>query len=378
MLTPILNWSTTVRKNNAGVIIKYWGMLMFTAMIAVLSKVLTLRVLPFMTSGSASCILDPKINCTIDEIIEPNGTYKATPEYGSKRMSLQYSEKCNCNSNCGSIDLFVPFRKSTNMQAYLVRDHITKILRKEEAYWVYLINILCLLAIIGQGIFGLVVGRWHPAVVRNWIFRLLSGAQERPRRSTFLWKCRYYISKITAGIIYMGAIGVAIISPLIFISSVILNEFIVHRYPEGERYDAVGQWSTWVGAGAVVLAAVIRQYHSAWVHSAELGLSTIIRIVKWIFGKAELRAEPARAERNKNNSAIEDLKGFFKQCMRPLKHVWRSMCNACHRIVLEWRDFKAWHKDPFERLQQPPMHKDIQTDSGGDVEPEFQDKKNSA
>lgn len=135
------------------------------------------------------------------------------------------------------------------------------------------------------------------------------------------------------------------------------------------------QWSTWVGAGAVLLAAVIRQYPGAWVHCAELGLSTIIRIVKWIFGKAELRAEPTRAERNKNNSAIEDLKGFFKQCMRPLKHVWRSVCHACHRIVLEWRDFRAWHKDPIERLQQPPTHGDIRTGSGGDVEPESQDKK---
>lgn len=52
------------------------------------------------------------------------------------------------------------------------------------------------------------------------------------------------MSKISAGIIYMGAIGVAIISPLIFISSVILNEFIVHHYPEDERYDAVGQVCT--------------------------------------------------------------------------------------------------------------------------------------
>lgn len=125
----------------------------------------------------------------------------------------------------------------------------------------------------------------------------------------------------------------------------------------------------------MLLAAVIRQYHSAWIHSAKRRFSTTIPIVKRIFVKAGLRAESTRADPNKDNSAIEDLKDFFKQCMIPLKHVGRSMYHAGHRIVLEWRDFRAWHKDPIERSQQPPMHEHPQRHAGEDVEPESQDKK---
>lgn len=111
-----------------------------------------------------------------------------------------------------------------------------------------------------------------------------------------------------------------------------------------------------MGAGFVLLAAVIGQYHSSWVRSAKLGYSTTIRFVKWVFGKAELRAEPIREERNKDNSAIEDFKEFFKQCLRPFVHSWNSTHRAGHRIVLEWRDFKAWHKDPIQSSQQPPTY----------------------
>jgi hypothetical protein len=104
------------------------------------------------------------------------------------------------------------------------------------------------------------------------------------------------------------------------------------------------------------LAAAIGKYNSAWVRSAKLGYLTTIRLVKWIFGKSELRAEPTNQERNKNNSAIEDFKKFLKQCLRPFQHSWKSTCRAGRRIVLEWRDLRAWHKDPIQISQQPPTY----------------------
>jgi hypothetical protein len=92
------------------------------------------------------------------------------------------------------------------------------------------------------------------------------------------------------------------------------------------------------------------------VRSAKLGYLTAIRLVKWMFGKAEPRAEPTHEELNKDNSAIEDFKEFFKQCLRPFQHSWKSTCRAGRRIVLEWRDFRAWHKDPIYSSQQPPTY----------------------
>jgi hypothetical protein len=47
MLTPILNWSTTVRKHQAGAIIVYWGLLTFAALIATLTKLFTGGFEPF-------------------------------------------------------------------------------------------------------------------------------------------------------------------------------------------------------------------------------------------------------------------------------------------------------------------------------------------
>ena len=242
MLTPILNWSTTVRKNKAGAIIVYWGCLMFAALIATLSKLANGGVFPFAEyTQLATCHLDRATGCTYDAVVEPNGTYRTAPDGIAPAASFQYWQNCNCNDTCGAIGLDVPFRKGTNMQAWLVSDRTTKILDSKGITWVFIINILFLLFVIGQGILGLLESRWDQAVVRNWMFRYLSGARERPKKPNLLWKFRYYLSKVTVGTFYMGAIVAGVICPLIFISSVIINEFIVHGWPVNERNDAVGQ-----------------------------------------------------------------------------------------------------------------------------------------
>lgn len=222
-------------------LIKYWGILMYTAILVVLSKYLTGALMPFLSRGIAMCQLDPKRNCTFDEVIEPNGLYKQTSENMYNSASSQLWDRCNCSENCGSIGPSVPFRKRTNMQVWLMSERIVKIVTNKKTIWVDNINILFLLFIIGQGVLGLLQGKWDPAEFRNWIFRHLNGAQERPDQPTFLWRCRYYISKMSAGTVYMGAILAAIVCPLVFISSVVINELVARCYPVNERHDAVGQ-----------------------------------------------------------------------------------------------------------------------------------------
>jgi hypothetical protein len=85
-----------------------------------------------------------------------------------------------------------------------------------------------------------------------------------------------------------------------------------------------------------------------------LGTQQLFVLSKWTFGKAEPRVEPSREERNKNKTAIEDLKQFFKQCLRPFRRAWVSTDHAGHRVIEEWRDLMAWYKDLIDRSQHPP------------------------
>jgi hypothetical protein len=170
MLTPILNWSTTVRKHQAGAIIVYWGLLMFAALIATLTKLFTGGFEPFSNyTQLATCHIDPAMGCTFDEVVSPNRSFDFTSEGLLNRISFNYWQKCNCTDTCGAVSLDVPFRKGTNMQAWLVSDRTIKILNSEGTIWVLAINIFFLFFVIAQSILGLIEGKWDQAVVRNWI-----------------------------------------------------------------------------------------------------------------------------------------------------------------------------------------------------------------
>jgi hypothetical protein len=79
-----------------------------------------------------------------------------------------------------------------------------------------------------------------------------------------------------------------------------------------------------------------------------------MRVVKRMFGKAELRAEPMNEGRNKDNSVIEDIKTFFKQCRKPFNHARRSATSARKATAREWEDFKYWRQNPYLSSLQPP------------------------
>ena len=79
--------------------------------------------------------------------------------------------------------------------------------------------------------------------------------------------------------------------------------------------------------------------------SIKLGCATVVHIIKWICGKESFRKEPQEL-RTKENSVMEDLKEFFRQCAKPFTHSWNSILNTLRQLRAYWQEFKQWHHDP--------------------------------
>ena len=151
---------------------------------------------------------------------------------------------CNCNDTCSTVSLpHAPFRKGQGLQAYLTSDTIIKLEYTDAVRSAGFVDALFLCFIIGHGILGLLEVTVTQAELRNKIFRVLGGQASYRDRAGFVSKARYYIAKAIASFSFLLAIAAAIISPAVFISSVVINEINVWSYPVSEKEDAVGQVS---------------------------------------------------------------------------------------------------------------------------------------
>ncbi|MCJ1266441.1 hypothetical protein MMC22_006326 [Lobaria immixta] len=147
-------------------------------------------------------------------------------------------------------------------------------------------NIGFLIFIVGQGILSLFKAQWEQRKVRNWILRTVMGRNDYSIPSDSKSKLRFFFAKSVAAAFYLTDVFATIVSPVVFISLVITNEFTARVYPVSKKSDAVGLWSPWVAVGS------------------------------------------------------------FKQCKRPFAHAGRSIEISRKRIQDEWDDFKDWWKNP--------------------------------
>ena len=92
MLTPILSFSTTVRKHAAHSVVVFWGILIFCAMVPTFVLVLKGVTPSIALSQVSTCTLDPALGCTYENLMTNNGG-----------QSLNLYQKCNCNDTCGKI-----------------------------------------------------------------------------------------------------------------------------------------------------------------------------------------------------------------------------------------------------------------------------------
>ena len=69
MMTPILNWSKTVRKNDAHAVVVWWGILTFAAIIPIVIRNFG-GIFPFITAAQlATCSLDAGPDCNYDYLV---------------------------------------------------------------------------------------------------------------------------------------------------------------------------------------------------------------------------------------------------------------------------------------------------------------------
>ncbi len=90
MLTPILNFSTTVRQHEAHSVIIFWGLLVFCAMVPTFVIVIKGVIPSVILSQVSTCTLDVAKNCTFENLSTTN-----------KGISSNLYNTCNCTDTCG-------------------------------------------------------------------------------------------------------------------------------------------------------------------------------------------------------------------------------------------------------------------------------------
>ena len=92
MLTPILSFSTTVRKHEAHSVVIFWGILIFCALVPTFVIVIKDVAPSYALSQVSTCTLDLALGCTYDNLMNNN-----------LGQSLNLYKKCNCTDTCGKI-----------------------------------------------------------------------------------------------------------------------------------------------------------------------------------------------------------------------------------------------------------------------------------
>ena len=166
----------------------------------------------------------------------------------TKLVALLMLESCNCNDTCGAASLtHAPFRHGQSLQAY-VRSDLTESLNSSDSVNVlYIVNSLFLVFIIFHGLLGVLETSFTQSEFRNKIFLVVAGETTWIGRRTAHTRLRYHLGKAVALSFYLSAISVAFGAPVIFLSSMIVNEISTFYYPTAENSDAVGQASRLIG-----------------------------------------------------------------------------------------------------------------------------------
>ncbi|RDL29901.1 uncharacterized protein BP5553_10528 [Venustampulla echinocandica] len=346
MLTPILMWSTSVKKHQAQAVIIYWGILVFAAFV-------------YATYGMVR--LDVDVLFPVQSLIVCTPTPECSPV--PSPVTAKDFDRCNCIDFCGVLGDDSPMRKSGNMVAGLPTE--SALAAQTTGFNnLYIINYLALVFIFVNGIVGIIGSRFSQEQVRNTIFRFLNadrrklvsklfGGQRKnellarfglqnPDVSPTTWsKWRYVLAKGIATFFYLTAVSLTILCPIVFVTNIIVNEVAIGMFPVGERSDAVGAWGAWAGALLVLFAAVVDKYSKAWMDSILLALEGAWIIVKY---SKDDRAgkKPTISKRVEERNMGRRIIAFFGVVVSPFVHSWYSTRRGFWTVKIHMKFFVAW------------------------------------
>jgi hypothetical protein len=362
MLTPILNWSVSVRANEAQMVVVYWGALVFAALVPAWAY--NNNIKQWWINFPVSFALCPTSAAATHPDCNQNNTFLTSEAYSY----------CQCVDFCGLLGPSTPMRQYANMVPSLSRSiselaNTSQPLQNLEKF-----NEFVLAVIVVQGILGLIESQFTQAEVRNLVFRVLYAeprdfiillfegqrqekllkklgmqkASTKPNTS-FRWKLQFQIARLVAAAFFVFAIFFAVLALAVFVTTVITNEIYLTMWPVSERSDAVGAWSIWVGAAFVLSAAIIARYHASWMKSLVVSFRAFWRLVAWAGNERHVRFQSDDPD---PETIRHRVKAFFSEIAIPFVHAWYSTRRAFWTVSYTLRTFAEWFKDPIELSKQ--------------------------
>jgi hypothetical protein len=361
MLTPILNWSVSVRANEAQMVVVYWGALVFAALV------------PAWLYNNY--VRDWWINAPVSFVLCPYSAAATHPDCNpNMNITSESFDYCQCADFCGLLGPSTPMRKHANMVPWLSRP-ISEIANSSRPLQnLYKFDEFVLAIIVAQGILGLIESQFSQAEVRNLVFRVLyaeprdfiillfegerqekllkklgmQNASSKPKTS-LRWKLQFQFARLVAAAFFVFAMFFAVLAIAVFVTNVVTQEIYLGFWPVSEHSDAVGAWSMWVGAAFILIAAVIVRYHASWMKSLVVLFQAFWRLVAWAGNERHVRFQSNDPE---PETIRHRVKAFFSEVTIPFVHAWYSTRRAFWTMSYTMRTFAEWFNDPIELSKQ--------------------------
>jgi hypothetical protein len=367
LLTPMLHWSETFRTHKAKIVIQCWAVLMFAASIAFLAL-----IREYGTDWNIDQVPSMAYCLSTDASCQPVGTSDSDglPFFDDKEQF----NRCGCTALCSLLSPTAPLRNGASMVPFLSYSAVNKIYSGKVGNRIGYIQMalfsLWIFAII-QGISALIGSHSTQEGIRNRIFRILNSdihsatgycfkgwRRERIRRrfhinprnkGNLYWRLRCFLAKLVAAVVYLLRLFGVVIYPFLFISTLAFCELLASSMPTSEPSSTLGAWSPWVGAGLIILSAMILSVYPSIHRSYD-------RIRYWIQYDADDRPLPEMAPAASPHSSMADLK----------EHAIFSVVHFVWNQRQRRRRFFEWWKDPVRH-----SYKDkFDLDNNSMIEPE--------
>jgi hypothetical protein len=335
MIAPIQTWSKTFRHHEARPVFILWALLIFASLIPalVLLRGFILGHWGIDTPPSIAYCIGTDPACQYEKLANP------------QTFTWQLYVKCNCLDFCSMLSPNAPLRDFTNMSADVqlqISRHAHLVHGRYEAFFI-VVSVVWAVA-TAQGLLSIFWSMIGTEQLRNWMFLLFVGDVKvkelirlifnkpdvtepdllEPERMFPHNRFRVFVSLILPASIYLTALLGAVIYPITFITTIIVNELLVATYPVSEHSSAVGAWSSWVGALLVFVAAALTGGYDHWY---ELWV--------WI-GLPQIKSrEQKRLERLRLKKA--------ERAQKP-RHIKRST----NWILSKTSEFRNWLNDPVK------------------------------
>ena len=285
MTVPLLNWSGTLRRlgakaadmkdrkrleTNSDVgtrtIVIYWAFLVLIGFICIWEQAQYGESdldTEYPDMGKVMC--NPGTNASL--LLSPNGTFHR------RAIDGNFIQDNGCSDPCNLINIPSVFR---NQNELVLLSHSEALLwnytlpgakyQKAERLLndenkVSTLDWWSLPFIVVQGFITAFFGRRDPREIRDLIYITLFMEHPLSKRR-FLVCMQEGIVRVFAALNYLIAIAVVIFCPVLFIVSLVSQEFqLWTHFPDSEKPFQVGQWTPWVYTALVILAALIARYH---------------------------------------------------------------------------------------------------------------------